>query len=207
MTIIFECDILVLREVDILNIGNRLKILRKAQGMSQQEFAKRVNLSANFIAQIEMGRKIPSERTINDICHEFNTNYAWLTEGLGEMFKKSRDSDQSLDEGQRIRKIRLSLGLTLEKFGYRIGVKKTSISCIERGVHNVSEHMRKSICREFNVNYDYLAHGTGDMFTEPDIDSSSIKSMRYELFKLLMTATDSEIEVFYRVVTENLEVR
>lgn len=68
--------------------------------------------------------------------------------------------------GERIKQLRTSLNLTLEKFGERVGVGKTAISKLEKNENRLSDQMIKSICREFNVNYDWLVYGTGDMFSE-----------------------------------------
>ena len=57
---------------------------------------------------------------------------------------------------KRIKELRKALGLTLEKFGERIGVSKVSVSRIENGINNVTNQMFKSICREFNVNEEWL---------------------------------------------------
>lgn len=65
---------------------------------------------------------------------------------------------------ERIRELRKYLGLTLEKFGARLGVGNTAISKIEHGTTNVTEQMLLSICREFNVNEKWLRDGTGEMF-------------------------------------------
>ena len=69
---------------------------------------------------------------------------------------------------ERIRILRKTLGLTVEKFGARVGVAKTTISRLENGVNSVTEQMFKSICREFNVNEDWLRDGVGEMFVEAD---------------------------------------
>lgn len=71
-----------------------------------------------------------------------------------------------MTQGERIKAIRKELGLTLEKFGEKLGVTKTTISRIEKGVNNLTDQMARSICREYNVDYDYLMYGEGDMFTE-----------------------------------------
>lgn len=71
-----------------------------------------------------------------------------------------------MTQGERINKIRKSLNLTLEKFGQKVGVGKTAISKIEKGDVNLTDQMAKSICREFNVNYDYLMYGEGEMFSD-----------------------------------------
>lgn len=69
-----------------------------------------------------------------------------------------------MTQGERVREIRKTLGLTLDEFGKKVGVTKTTISRIENGINNLTDQMTKSICREFNVSYDYLIHGDGEMF-------------------------------------------
>lgn len=71
-----------------------------------------------------------------------------------------------MTNGERVNEVRKSLGLTLEKFGEKLGVTKTTISRIEKGVNNLTDQMAKSICREYNVNYDYLMYGEGEMFDD-----------------------------------------
>lgn len=70
-----------------------------------------------------------------------------------------------MTQGGRVREIRKALNLTLEKFGEKVGAKKNTMSAIETGRNALTEQMSKSICREFNVNYDYLVNGEGDMFS------------------------------------------
>ena len=65
---------------------------------------------------------------------------------------------------ERIKELRKALGLTLEKFGEKIGVGKTAISKIENGDRSVTDQMFKSICREFNVREEWLRTGEEPMF-------------------------------------------
>ncbi len=67
-------------------------------------------------------------------------------------------------ENERVHEIRTTLNLTLEKFGKRLGVTKVAISNIEKGHRNVTEQMRKAICREYNINETWLTSGNGEMF-------------------------------------------
>lgn len=67
---------------------------------------------------------------------------------------------------ERIRTLRKTLDLTLEKFGDRLGVGKSAISLLESGKNSVTDQMVKSICREFDVNEEWLRDGTGNMFIE-----------------------------------------
>lgn len=71
-----------------------------------------------------------------------------------------------MTQGERVKLIRKEKGLTLEKFGSRLGVGKVAISLIESGKNNLTEQMARSICREFNVNEDWLKTGEGEMFNE-----------------------------------------
>lgn len=65
---------------------DRFKELRKELNVTQQEFADKLKISRNFVAQIETGSKVPSDRTIDDVCREFNVNEEWLRTGNGDMF-------------------------------------------------------------------------------------------------------------------------
>ena len=67
-------------------------------------------------------------------------------------------------QNHRVRELRKSLNLTMEKFGEPLGVKKAAISNIENGTRNLTEQMLIAICREFNVNEDWLRNGIGEMF-------------------------------------------
>lgn len=65
--------------------------------------------------------------------------------------------------GERIRKVRRDLDLTQKDFGSRIGMKPNSISLIESG-RNTSDQTIFAICREFNVNEEWLRQGTEPMY-------------------------------------------
>ena len=69
-----------------------------------------------------------------------------------------------MTQGERVREIRKALGLTLEKFGEKLGVGKTAISKLEKDERNLTDQMAKAICRDYNVSYDYLIYGDGEMF-------------------------------------------
>ena len=59
----------------------RIAELRKSLELTQDEFAKRLNLSRNYIWMIENGERIPPERTISAICREFGVREEWLRTG------------------------------------------------------------------------------------------------------------------------------
>ena len=53
------------------------------------------------------------------------------------------------------------MGLNQTAFGERIGVTATAISKLEKGERNITEQMVLAICREFNVNEEWLRSGEG----------------------------------------------
>lgn len=67
---------------------------------------------------------------------------------------------------ERVKELRLHLGLSGEKFGEKIGIKKNSLSQIETGKNSLTEQNILSICREFHVNEKWLRTGEGEMFVD-----------------------------------------
>lgn len=113
-----------------------------------------------------------------------------------------------MTQGERVKEVRKSLGLTLEKFGEKLGVGKTAISNIEKGNRNLTEQMTKSICREYGVDYMWLTSGEGEMFVESDDDfferidriMAGEDEARKNLFKSLLYASDEDIAAFQRII-------
>lgn len=77
-------------------MNERIKALRKHLGYTQQEFADRIGLKRNTIAQYEIGRNEPIDAVILSICREFNVNENWLRTGEGEMFEQITEQQKIL---------------------------------------------------------------------------------------------------------------
>lgn len=65
----------------------RIKQLRKAANLTQQEFADRLKIKRNTVATYEAGKSVPSDAAVALICREFHVNDEWLRTGSGEMLK------------------------------------------------------------------------------------------------------------------------
>ena len=76
---------------------------------------------------------------------------------------------------ERLKLLRKELHITLDQFGERVGVTKSAISNIENGNRSLTEQMIKSICREFDVDEEWLRNGTGSMFIERTRDEEIAK--------------------------------
>jgi len=82
---------------------------------------------------------------------------------------------------ERIKKIRKELDLTQQKFADRLGVKRNTIAMYEMGKTFPSEQTTKSICREFNINEEWLRTGNGEMFIASPSAALDMLSAEYGL--------------------------
>lgn len=73
----------------------------------------------------------------------------------------------------RIKAVRKTLGLTLDKFGERLGISNSACSALETGKNKPSEQTIRAICREFGVNEIWLRTGAGEMF-RPEEESEEL---------------------------------
>lgn len=79
------------------SINNRIAWCVKDSGLTKTDFAARINISQSFISRLVSGEKLPSDRTIADICREFNISEVWLRTGEGELHME-RDKDEEFLE-------------------------------------------------------------------------------------------------------------
>ena len=62
-----------------------VQIIKGTCGGNRSEFARRLNITPAYAAQIYAGARTPSDRTISDICRIFAIREEWLRTGTGEM--------------------------------------------------------------------------------------------------------------------------
>ena len=117
----------------------------------------------------------------------------------------------------RIKKLRKALKLTQGEFGSRVGVKANTIGNYELSLRNPSEAVIHSICREYNVNEEWLRYGNGEMFLETEDAVAEVvselleeKNPLYDLILDIMHTYDELDEKSKKVfcdVAENLSKR
>lgn len=120
-----------------------------------------------------------------------------------------------MTQNERVKEVRKTLGLTLEKFGDRLGIKKAAVSKIEKGENSLTDANIKAICREFSVDYMWLTTGEGEMFVETDDDfferidriMAGENETRKNMIKMLLYASDDDIEAFDRLVDYYISLR
>ncbi len=112
----------------------------------------------------------------------------------------------------RILIIREKLELSQEEFGERIGVTKSTISLLERKLRNPSERVIRDICREFNINEEWLRNGVGgedNMFIDVTPQEKAYNRFGY----IMENATPSKkaalsvlLEMLYSIPDEQWEM-
>ena len=108
------------------------------------------------------------------------------------MYNVSKRGDKM---NERIKLLRKTLKLSGEKFGEKLGVKRSAISDLETGRNNLSEQMLLAICREYNVNEEWLRTGEGEMFIETKESFLENISKQYSLDDLDIKIIESYLSL------------
>lgn len=103
----------------------------------------------------------------------------------------------------RIKHIRKKANLSQEEFASKINLAGNSISRIENGTRNPSERTIIDICERFDVNYDWLKNGVGEIYKETSDTIITLLKSKYNLDDLdikiieqYMTLSPIERQVF-----------
>lgn len=75
-------------------MNERIKEIRKALGLSQDEFGRRLGVTRGAVTNIELNKVAPKPLFVDLICREFGVNELWLREGIGEMFQERTRSEE-----------------------------------------------------------------------------------------------------------------
>lgn len=79
-------------------MNNRIRKLRKALNLSQQDFAEKIGLKQNAISYMEKSGSTVTEQNIKTICSQFNVNENWLRNDSGKMFLEEQKKQKEFFE-------------------------------------------------------------------------------------------------------------
>lgn len=113
----------------------------------------------------------------------------------------------------RIKKIRKEHDLSQQKFADRLGVKRNTVGQWECGINGITDQTIASICREFDVNEDWLRYGKGEMYkqktaTEELVEltdkllSEESTSFKNRLVSALARLSDEQWDLLEKVIDE-----
>lgn len=83
----------------MLTINDRIAWLVANNGKvkTKTDFSRLINISQPYLSQLCSSDRIPSDRTIADICREFGVDRIWLETGAGEPFRPVDRNEQIAD--------------------------------------------------------------------------------------------------------------
>ena len=118
-----------------------------------------------------------------------------------------------VEVNKRIKIIRKYYNLSQEKFGERIGVQKSQISRIETGKNSATSQVCLSVCREFNINQDWLKYGKDEMLASDSVDelisNYHLDAFGASLVREYLRLSDDHrrtVEDFFYNVAKNISV-
>lgn len=106
----------------------------------------------------------------------------------------------------RIREIRKNNKMNQAEFGAKLGVKGNTIGNYELGLRNPSDAVIFSICREFNINEEWLRTGKGDMYIIPIEEDALIISELIEKDSPVYDLVKSIIKIYKDLDAKSQEV-
>ncbi len=111
------------------------------------------------------------------------------------------------DISERIKEIRKKSGLTQMEFGKQLGIAGNTVTTYETGVRIPSDAIYKSICREFNVNEEWLRTGQGDKYninttTDYLYGKAMAKNNNFQmrLLNAILQLDDDELELIEKLI-------
>ena len=114
---------------------------------------------------------------------------------------------------ERIKILRKTLKLTQQAFAETLGVSRDTIANVEGGRIEIKDIFILSICREFNVNENWLRTGEGEMFIELSRDeqiaefvgrtlSTESESFKKRFIAMLAKLDESDWETLEKIALE-----
>lgn len=191
--------------------SERLLQLRKALKLSQEAFGAAIGMTRSEIKNIEYGKTVLKTIKVPLVCQAFNVSNEWLMTGEGEMFllptteaSTLRQDVNTMSLSDRIKAVRIKTGLSQTEFGAKIGVSRSVIQNLE-DENRLTNPQRKEplfrlICTEFNVSYDWLMKGQGEMILPPTTDA--FEALVHEFY-----LSDNEKKLIKRFVNLDPTIR
>ena len=143
-------------------LGKRINELRRASGMTQEEFGKKLGVIKQTVSSWENDLSEPNHAATVTIAKLFGVTTDYLLgaeEGGNTML------------GKRINELRKSSGMTQEELGKKLGVVKSTISLWESDSSEPNHAATIALAKLFGVTTDYLLGAEGDtMGTEEKIN-------------------------------------
>lgn len=171
----------------------RLKKLRKALDLTQQEFADRIGISRGNIATYETRNGAPGNSVINLICREFSVNETWLRTGEGEMFAP-KEMDAWEEVVQR-RGLSNSDRLLIEKF---MNLKPSEREVVMKYVLSVAAEYSSVVATSGPVGQKWAGKQKAEKQKMPTPgDGDGLEAQKKQLMEYLDMMNPGQLQMYY----------
>lgn len=141
----------------------KLKVLRKKEGLTQQEVAKLVHVERGVYTNWELGNRNPNYENLSMLACVFDVSIDYLLgdylEISKERYLKIKESDLMKTSNvfpQRLKELRLKKGLTQTELGEKVGVKQSTFTNWENGKREPNFETIIKIADLLEVSVDWL---------------------------------------------------
>lgn len=170
-------------------MNNRLKELRLAKKMTQQELADAVHTTKANVCMIENNKRNLTASSVLIFANYFGVSTDYL---LG-----------NTDNNNRVKDLRLAHRLTLRELAEQIGLDHSAVSRIENGGRNLSDSDIVRLCNFFNVSADYLLgrvdNPKASLVTVADQDGT-VTRIQHQLIDATKGLTIEDMEEIFNYV-------
>lgn len=152
-----------------MTTGEKVLTIRQHIGLTQQQFADRINRTSGYISKVESNKLKLQDRLIQDICDAFKVKREFFSSDCSssspeEIFYEAEFFEPADPEiYKRVRMIRNDRKLTQEQFADLLGCSLQSVKSIENQRRNPSVSWLKNVAGKLNVSLEWLQNGRGDV--------------------------------------------
>lgn len=142
-----------------MNYGDRLKDIRKYEGLTQKDIAQVLGIDAKTYGLFENQFKIIPLYHLNTLANYYNISIDYI---LGLTDIKSYSNSLKIDSidrmllGDNLRKFRKENKITLVKLAEVLNTSHSTLSAYEKGKTCILTSFLYTICKKYNISADYL---------------------------------------------------
>ena len=134
-----------------MNVGKRIRELRKAEGITQKELGKRAGIAEPTIRRYENGQLSPKYETVEKLAEALHKS---MEDVMTDSVVSAGTGERTI--GNRIRMARIAAALTQEELASLVGVRRPAISKYESGIVDPSASQIQKIASALRVSASYF---------------------------------------------------
>lgn len=143
----------------MMNIGEKLKYVRKALGKNQGSIATDLGTNAGRVCRYERGEMKPTQEILEKFCTLYGVNREWLCgENVSNDNAFSCDYDKE-SVAERLKELRKKTGMTQMEFCKFLNIPRSTLATVETANARLSEQIAARIAEKCGVGIKWLMYG------------------------------------------------